>query len=279
MTKNSLLFIITLFSFTFTSAQAKLEKIKGSKIVTVTTKEVESFENVEIEEFLDVYFVKSEKTSIEIEADDNLHDIISFNVLGNTLKITALKQPTGEKKLAIRVNYNDSLKTIVARHESKINALADINLENITIKNFDKSQSFLNIRSTHFTLIMTDKSRAEINVKADKCTLELTKDAQVKGLIASPETKIDLYQKADAVIEGDAQIAKIRLDNNSSLVAKKFTVKDMELVAESYTKCYVNAQKSIEISASGKSEIDLLGEPKVDLKVFTNSAVLSKKEK
>lgn len=279
MTKNSLLFIITLFSFTFTSAQAKLEKIKGSKIVTVTTKEVESFENVEIEEFLDVYFVKSEKTSIEIEADDNLHDIISFNVLGNTLKITALKQPTGEKKLAIRVNYNDSLKTIVARHESKINALADINLENITIKNFDKSQSFLNIRSTHFTLIMTDKSRAEINVKADKCTLELTKDAQVKGLIASPETKIDLYQKADAVIEGDAQIAKIRLDNNSSLVAKKFTVKDMELVAESYTKCSVNAQKSIEISASGKSEIDLLGEPKVDLKVFTNSAVLSKKEK
>lgn len=279
MTKNSILFIITLLSFTFTSAQAKLEKIKGSKIVTVTTKEVESFENVEIEEFLDVYFVKSEKTSIEIEADDNLHDIISFNVLGNTLKITALKQPTGEKKLAIRVNYNDSLKTIVARHESKINALADINLENITIKNFDKSQSFLNIKSTNFTLIMTDKSKAEINVKADKSSLELTKDAQVKGLIASPETKIDLYQKAEAVIEGDAQIAKIRLDNNSSLVAKKFTVKDMELVAESYTKCSVNAQKSIEISASGKSEIDLLGEPKVDLKVFTNSAVLSKKEK
>jgi len=28
-----------------------------------------------------------------------------------------------------------------------------------------------------------------------------------------------------------------------------------------------------------KTEIDLLGEPKVDLKVFTNSAVLSKKEK
>ena len=69
------------------------------------------------------------------------------------------------------------------------------------------------------------------------------------------------------------------MDNNSSLIAKKFTVKDLELVAESYTKCSVNAQKSIEISASGKTEIDLLGEPKVDLKVFTNSAVLSKKEK
>ncbi|MBC5833491.1 DUF2807 domain-containing protein [Flavobacterium sp. F372] len=279
MTKKFTIIVIALFSFTIASAQVKLEKIKGSKIVTISVKEVESFENVEIEEFLDVYFVKSEKQSIEIEADDNLHDIISYNVLGNTLKLTALKQPTGEKKVAIRVNYTDSLKTIVARHDSKINAIADINLENITIKNFDRSQSFLNIRSTNFTLIMTDKSKAEINVKSDKTFLELSKDAKVKGLIASPEAKIDLYQKAEAEIEGDAQIAKIRLDNNSSLIAKKFTVKDMELVAESYTKCSVNAQKSIEISASGKTEIDLLGEPKVDLKVFTNSAILAKKEK
>ncbi|CAM4290610.1 GIN domain-containing protein [Flavobacterium terrigena] len=279
MTKKFTLFVITLFSLTIASAQVKLEKIKGSKIVTISVKEVESFENVEIEEFLDVYFVKSEKQSIEIEADDNLHDIISYNVLGNTLKLTALKQPTGEKKVAIRVNYTDSLKTIVARHDSKINAIADINLENITIKNFDRSQSFLNIRSTNFTLIMTDKSKAEINVKSDKAVVELSKDAKVKGLIASPEAKIDLYQKADAEIEGDAQIAKIRLDNNANLIAKKFTVKDMELVAESYTKCSVNAQKSIEISASGKTEIDLLGEPKVDLKVFTNSAILYKKEK
>jgi len=279
MIKNITFILLAMFTTTIATAQVKLEKIKGSKIVTVTTKEVESFENVEIENFLDVYFVKSEKTSIEIEADDNLHDILSYNVLGNTLKLTALKEPTGEKKFAIRINYNDSLKLIVARHESKINALADINLENITIKNFDKSQSFLNIKSTHFTLIMTDKSKAEINVKADKSVIELSKDAKVKGLIASPEAKIDLYQKAEAEIEGDAQIAKIRLDNNSSLIAKKFTVKDMELVAESYTKCSVNAQKSIEISASGKTEIDLLGEPKVDLKVFTNSAILAKKEK
>lgn len=279
MIKKFTLFVIALFSLTFASAQVKLEKIKGSKIVTISVKEIESFENVEIEEFLDVYFVKSEKQSIEIEADDNLHDIISYNVLGNTLKLTALKQPTGEKKVAIRVNYTDSLKTIIARHDSKINAIADINLENITIKNFDKSQSFLNIRSTNFTLIMTDKSRAEINVKADKTIVELSKDAKIKGLIASPEAKIDLYQKAEAEIEGDAQIAKIRLDNNASLIGKKFTVKDMELVAESYTKCSVNAQKSIEISASGKTEIDLLGEPKVDLKVFTNSAILAKKEK
>ena len=39
------------------------------------------------------------------------------------------------------------------------------------------------------------------------------------------------------------------------------------------------AQKTIEISASGNTQIDLLGEPKVDLKIFTNTATLSKKIK
>lgn len=279
MIKSITLFVITLFSFSLATAQAKLEKIKGSKIVTISLKEVAQFENVEIEEFLDVYFVKGEKTSIEIEADDNLHDIISYNVLGKTLKLTALKQPVGEKKMAIRVNYNDSLKTIIARHESKVNAIADITLANITVKNFDKSQSFLNVKSTNFTLILTDKSKAEINVQAEKSVVELSKDANLKALIASPESKVDLYQKSQAVIEGDAQIAKIRLDNNSSLVAKKFTVVDMELIAEGYTSCSVNAQKTIEISASGNTQIDLLGEPKVDLKIFTNTATISKKIK
>ena len=62
-------------------------------------------------------------------------------------------------------------------------------------------------------------------------------------------------------------------------MAKKFTVVDMELIAEGYTSCSVNAQKTIEISASGNTQIDLLGEPKVDLKIFTNTATSSKKIK
>ena len=86
MIKSITLFVVTLFSFSVASAQTKLEKIKGSKIVTISVKEVEEFEQVEIEEFLDVYFVKGAKTSIEIEADDNLHDIISYKVVGKSLK-------------------------------------------------------------------------------------------------------------------------------------------------------------------------------------------------
>lgn len=276
---KKLSFLVALLLLTSLSFAQKKEKIKGSKIVTITIKELENFNTIEVEDNIEVYFVKGEKTSIEIEADDNLHDAINYGVTAKTLKINTTKEVSGAKKFAVRINYSDSLKTIIGKNESKLHALAELTLSQVTIKNFDKSQSFLNVKADKFTLQLSDKSEAEINVKADNSTIELTKDAELKALINSSNAKIDLYQKGNAEIEGDAQSAKIRLDNNAQLTARKFTVKDIDLTTESYTKAAVNATKTIAISASGKSEIELLGEPKVDLRIFTQSAILYKKEK
>lgn len=277
MKKITLLFLLV-FSTTFLFGQKK-EKIKGSKIVTLSVKKLESFENIDIEDNLEIYLVKADSASLEIEADDNLHDIINYTVLGNTLRINSLKDVYGEKKFSIRINYTDSLKLITAKHDTKLHALADIELNDITIKNYDNSRSFLNVKSKLFAIMLNDKSEAELNIKANNTTVEVSKDAELKALIASPEVKIDLYQKAKAEIEGDAAIAKMRLDNSSDLVAKKFTVSNLDITTESYSKASVNVAKNIKISAAGKSEIELLGEPKIEIVKFTNNTTLYKKEK
>lgn len=276
---KKLFLICTIILGVSVSFAQKKEKIKGSKIVTVTIKELETFNTVEVEDNLEVFFVKGDKPSIEIEADDNLHDAVSYTVQGTNLKLTSLKEVSSAKKFAVRVNYTESLKSITARHESKLNALAELTLSDIAVKNFDYSKSFLNVKSEKFTIQLSDKAEAELNIKADTAVVEVSKDADVKALINATESKVDLYQKAIAEIEGDAQIAKFRLDNNAQLIARKFTVKDVDVTTESYTKASVNATKTVAISASGKSEIELLGEPKVDLRIFTQSAILYKKEK
>ena len=216
---------------------------------------------------------------MEIEADDNLHDIINYTVLGNTLRINSLKDVYGEKKFSIRINYTDSLKLITAKHDTKIHALADIELDNITIKNYDNSRSFLNVKANIFAIMLNDKSKAELNIKANNTTIEASKNAEATALIASPEIKIDLYQKGNVTIEGDATIAKIRLDNSSDLIAKNLTISNLEITMESDSKAIVNVTKNIKISAAGKSEIELLGEPKIEIVKFTNNTTLYKKEK
>lgn len=275
--KNVYILFLTVLAATSVFAQKK-EKIKGSKIVTVTQKEVQAFDNLEVEDNIEVFLVKGEVQAIEIEADDNLHEVIATEMYGSTLRLSTSKAVSASKKLSVRVTYNDNLKTVTGKHESVINALAELSLTDITIKNFDYSRSYLNVKSTAFALVLNDKAKAEINVKAESTTLELSKNADLKALVASPAVKVDMYQKAKAVIEGDSDDAKIRLDNNATLDAKKFTAKNIELVTESYTNCSVLAVENIMIAASGKSEIQLLGKPKVTMQNFSDSAVIYKKE-
>ena len=44
---------------------------------------------------------------IEIEADENLHDLILFDVSGNTLSLKTYHKITSKKKLSIRITITD----------------------------------------------------------------------------------------------------------------------------------------------------------------------------
>jgi len=274
--KNIYVLFLSLLIATSAFAQKK-EKVKGSKTVTVAEKEIGTFENLEVEDNLEVFLVKGATQSLEIEADDNLHEVIMAEINGSTLRIYTSKEAIGAKKLSVRVTYTGELKMITAKHEVVLNALTDLELEKITVKNLDFSKSYLNVKSNNFSLIMNDKSKAEINLNAETAFIELSKNADLKALIASPNVTIDMYQKSTAVVEGDAVAAKIRLDNNATFTGKKFTVKNMDLTAEGYTNSSIMAADTISIFAAGESEIQLLGTAKIDMKNFADSAVIYKK--
>ncbi|UGS24638.1 GIN domain-containing protein [Flavobacterium channae] len=278
MTKKISL-LVTLLLFTTISIAQKKEKIKGSKIVTVTVKEIPDFENIEINDNFEVFLVKSENPSLEIEADDNLHEIINFEVVAGTLRVTSLREASGAKKFALRINYTSSLKLITAKNDCSIHALADLELENITVKNYDNSRSYLNVKANYFALVLNDKAEAELNVKAENTSLELSKNAELKALVSSPELKLDMYQKSDATIEGNSNNVKVRIDNSSILNAKKLVAANFDLTTEGYSKSYINVTTSLLLSASGKSEIELLGEAKIQINKFINNVTLYKKEK
>ena len=274
-------FSLLLFAFLFTALTfaQKREKIKGSKIVKTVQKEIQVFENLEVEDNLEVYLIKGETQSLEIEADDNLQDIIEADLNGTTLRLYTSKEITVAKKITVRVTYTGSLKNITAKHETRLYAVNDLQLDTVTVTNLDFSKSFLNVKAVNFNLVMNDKTKAELNIKADNTTIELSKNASLKALVASPSLKCDMYQKTTAVIEGDAATAQLRIDNTAEFTGKKFTVKNMELTAESYSKCDILITETLTLSASGKTQISLYGTPAgVTMKKFADSAVIFKKQ-
>ncbi len=270
--------LITLLLLSIATFSQKKEKLKGSKIVSIEQKKTGAFQNLELEDDLEVMIIKGEKSSVEIEADNNIHEALNISLNGKTLRLNMVKNITGYKKFAVRITYTDTLKTVITKNDVIINALSEINLEDITFKSFDASKLFLNVKSKKFTLFANDRSRSELNIKSDDATIQLSKNAQTKSIISSGNLKFDLYQNASANVEGDVAEMKLRLDNNSEFTGKKLVAKKLELIAELSSKCSVNVSETMSIEASGSSEIELYGNQKIDLKKFVDTVRLIKKK-
>lgn len=277
MKKNTALLLLLLVT-TFTFGQRR-EKIKGSKIVTTSVKEVGEFDGIEADDNLEVYLERGEKNEIKIEADDNLHDIIGMDLREKVLRLYTSKESTIFKKLIVRVTYTSSLKTVIAKNDAVVYAIQELQLDDITFNTFDYAKLFLNVNSKKFSLFADDKSKTELNLKSEDANLQLSKNASIKTLVSAIKFRCDLYQKAVANIEGIAEKATIRLDNNSIFTGTKFTLKDANITVENYAVGSILAETTVSIALGDKAELSLLGSPAITLTRFSEEAKLLKKIK
>ncbi|GEM53925.1 hypothetical protein B0A58_12560 [Flavobacterium branchiophilum NBRC 15030 = ATCC 35035] len=268
--------ILLAFATCIAMAQQK-EKIKGSKNVTIASKTLTDFENVEIGDALEITIVKGISPSLDIEADDNLHEIIIAEINGKTLKLGLKKDISSSKKCLIRLNYTASLKQILVKNEANVTANARIELPEIYIKAIDESKLNLNIDCKNVTLNLSDKSETELHSKSENMTIEASKSAELKGNLVSQNLKFDLYQKAEANVEGEISDFILRLDADTNLKAKKLLVKNTNILAEGDSKASIQTANQLTIEVTGSSEIEIYGDPKIDLKRFADNAKLIKK--
>ena len=269
--------LLLLFLVSNLAIAQKNEKIKGSKTVTIEQKEIGDFDSIEVNDNIEVYLDRGEKCELKIEADDNLHDIIVLDVSSKTLRISSSKKAVNYKKLIVRITYTKELQKITARNEAVVNAIQEIQLDEIAFESFDNSVLNLNVNSGNFSLKSSDKSKTELNLKSENAAIEISKSATLKALVSALELKCDLYQKTKAILEGDVTDAKIRLDNNALFTGNNLVIKNAELLTESYSKGSLNVNANISIDASGNSEIQLYGDQKIEIKRLADNAILSKK--
>ena len=268
--------IILLLSTTLVFSQ-KAEKIKGSKVVTSSIQQVKPFTMIEVEDNIEIYLEKGVKSEIKIEADDNLHDVISLKVENNILIISTSKEIQGFKKLTVKVTYTNDLNLITTKDESIVTAIQEIILDTVTFKSLDKSKLFLNVNAGNFNLLADDKSKIELNLKSETAFVELSKNSSLKALINSSELKCDLYQKSSAIIEGDSDNSMIRIDNLAELNAIKFNSKTSDLTIEGKANCSLVVENNFILDANDNTEISIYGNPKIEIRKFSGEAKLLKK--
>ena len=268
--------LLALLLLTTLAFSQKAEKLKGSKIVTTGEKTTGLFSSVSIEDDIQVLFIKADSSGIELEADDNLQEALKIVNNSGRLTVGLNNKLKSFKKFEIKLFYTDALKKIEATDQSKVMILDEMELEEITFVLHKKSKLYLNLKTKLATIEVNDDAVAELNAKSEKLNFVLTKNGSIKGLVAATEMKVDQYQRSSTTFEGDVIDLKLRMDNNSKLFGKKLTAKNAEILAESYSETSVFVETSVVISAFANSEIELFGEPAIELKKFTGKTILKK---
>jgi len=268
--------ILALFTV-FTSFSQKKEKIKGSRNVTSIITEVDPFKRLVIGESFNIKLMQGPNNAIQIDADDNLHEIIDVVVQEGSLKFNSKKRITSHKKLDITVIFKDSLSNIELKGDAQLSSLAALQLNNITLVTKESSKAFLTIKADLFKLVSSNKSRVELNITANKSNLEFNDNSSAEALINASEINVDLYQRATARIDGDTNRLLLRADNSTTFKGEKLTAESTTLITEGRAKVSVDIKSNLLIEASGDSETYIFGTPKIEIIKFEDRAILVKK--
>ena len=255
------------------------EKIKGDRNVTIKQTYIDDFQSIVVNGDFSVEIVYNSKPSVEVEADDNLHDVIQFNVVDGVLTFTEAMRITSKKKLLITVNYGDGLQNIETKGDGEIRSLTSMELGDATLTTSDNSRAYLNIRAKNFVYKSSGKSKSRLNLTADSTKIELSDNSKLDALINSKVANFDMYLRSDAVIEGSANSALIRLDNSTNFNGPKFDVKKVDAALEDNSDLTIASTESITIAASGDSEVYLFGSPTITITKFEDTAKLQKKKR
>jgi len=255
------------------------QKIKGDRNITIKQTFIDDFETIVVDGDFAIEVVYNSKPSVEIEVDDNLHDVIQFNVVDSVLSFYQTMRITSKKKLNIKVNYSETLRNIEVKGDGEIRSLTSMELGNIALYTSDNSRAYLNINSKIFDYKSSGKSKARLNLKTDSSYVELSDTSKLDALIKSRVANFDLFQRSDATIEGISDASLIRVDNLSNLTGSEFQVKQVEAILEDNSNMTIAAEESISISASGNSELYLYNNPSIIINKFEGNSKMQKKER
>lgn len=272
--------LITLFT-TSTIAQ---DKIKGNKNVTTIETEVNSFNKIVVGEKFTINFMKDDAASVEIKTDENLHDIIRFAVTDSVLKFKTTKRITSSKEMEITVRYTDVLKIIELKDNAELNSVNTVDNIGIILKINDNAKANLNLKNYSFKLVNNNdsklklSSKSRLNIESKLVDLELNENSKTEALITCDSLHLNMYQRANAKIEGDVNYMKANTINSTNLTGKNLAVLNCEVITEDSSDFEIQVTDNLILESSGTSELFIYGDPKITINKFTESAKLHKKE-
>lgn len=169
----------------------------------------DSFNAIEVSRGLDVFLIQSDHEGIEVEADENLQEIIITEVSGNVLKIYADENIRRSESQKVFVNFK-SVGSISSSSGSDVFSTNTITADNLELSTSSGSDMELNIDTESVSCDSSSGSNLKLSGKTNTLYAEASSGSDIK---AGNLTAISSRAKASSG-------ANITINTSKELIAK-----------------------------------------------------------
>lgn len=207
---------------------------KGNGVVTQDTREItEEFTVVSASEGLDVYVTQADEFGIEVEADENIINLIGTDIKNGKLRVHAIEN-IGRATKKVHVSLPD------------ITALESSSGADLIVKNI---------------------------IETDKITLDASSGSDLQVELTADEVDADASSGADIKLSGETNILYANASSGSDIKAKNLLAKKCDANASSGADITVNVSESLTADASSGADISYTGEATVQKKKSASGSV------
>lgn len=268
--------ILILITFPILSNAQRKPKIKGSRIVSELSEELPPFNAIVLNDDLDIRLNKALGPGYHLIADDNLIDILKFEVQEGTLVISSYYNITAKKQLEITINYTD-LQAITVKNGSVVSNEV-IDTEQLFVDGFNNTKLDIRANAAVMDINLEDTSSGTFNVEVDSLNVNLGARSDAYVYAQMDSGALDLEGNSSLTIEGTSDRLQANILDYAKYKGETMEVGSYQLIISGNSNARVYAFRDIAIKATQDARIYLYGTPKITIDEFLDTVQLIKKE-
>ncbi len=221
--------ITTLFiALSLVSCQIKINQVKGNgNVITEDRTVSEPFNQVKVARGLHLILKQGTENKITVEADENLHELITTTITNGKLTVTSTQNIGRASAKNIYVTY------------AKLNEISASSGADVS---------------------------ASDTIKSETLTLDASSGADINVVVFSKELYLDCSSGADIEVSGKAKTLNANASSGSDIDTEELSVSEATVKASSGADITVNVLKRLEATASSGGHINYYGNPKEIIK-------------
>lgn len=192
--------------------------VKGSGAMKTETRDVSGFTAIDVSGAFEVEIVAQKDFSVEVEADDNLLELIKTEVDGDTLKIKTEKSIKSSGPLRIRISA-PNIESLDLSGASKVNII-NLNNDSLSLDSSGASKIKLEGTTKTFDVEMSGASKLDAeNLKAENVSVD-SSGASSAYVYVTNELKVDLSGATNVTYSGSPKSVHKKASGASSVKEK-----------------------------------------------------------